>query len=262
VGIYDNPWAYELACEFRDVPGEVDALLAWSGRYGRPVVRSVLELAAGPAEHAREFAQRGIAATALDLNPAMCAYATEQAKLTGLGLDVVEADMTSFELDRRFDLVVTMLDSTAHLMTLDAFVAHLDRAAGHLADNGIYILEMSHPADRLTDDSRVSTSWTFDHDGVSGAVRWGSPGDRMDPITQVVNENVTITVERDGEVQTVKGVVPYRFWTATEVQAAVRLSGALEIVARFGDFTQPGHRDIPLEAPEAWRMITIFRAAA
>jgi SAM-dependent methyltransferase len=256
-GIYDNPWAYELACDFRVVPDEIDALLGWCARHQadpKPV-RNVLELAAGPAEHAREFARRGIPATALDLSPAMCRYAAEQAKVAGIELEVVEADMTAFDLGRRFDLVVTMLDSTAHLMTLDAFVAHLDRAAAHLSGGGLYILEMSHPADRLTDDHRVSTSWTFEHDDVRGAVRWGQPEDKLDPITQIVEDHVTITVTRDDDTQVIQGVVPYRFWTATELTAAVRLSGALETVAQYGDF----HGDIPLSAPEAWRMITIFR---
>jgi hypothetical protein len=143
-------------------------------------------------------------------------------------------------------------------MTLDAFVAHPDRAAAHLADGGLYILEMSHPADRLTDDQRVSTSWTFEQDDVRGAVRWGEPEDRLDPITQIVDDHVTITVHRDDDTQVIQGVVPYRFWTATELDAAVRLSGALEMVAQYGDFDG----DVPLSAPEAWRMITVFRRAA
>jgi SAM-dependent methyltransferase len=188
----------------------------------------------------------------------MCRYAADRAKATGIDLEVVEADMTDFDLGRRFDLVVTMLDSTAHLMTLDAFVAHLDRAAAHLVDGGLYILEMSHPADRLTDDQRVSTSWTFEQDDVRGAVRWGEPEDRLDPITQIVDDHVTITVHRDDDTQVIEGVVPYRFWTATELDAAVRLSGALEMVAQYGDFDG----DVPLSAPEAWRMITVFRRAA
>src|SRR5580704_11901118 len=61
-GIYDQPELYELACAYRDVPAEVTALQAWcathfSGSAG--AARSVLELAAGPAEHARELARRG-----------------------------------------------------------------------------------------------------------------------------------------------------------------------------------------------------------
>ena len=46
--IYDHPQAYELACSFRDVSAEVDALRRWADG-----ARDVLELAAGPAEHAR-----------------------------------------------------------------------------------------------------------------------------------------------------------------------------------------------------------------
>ncbi len=243
--IYDHPWAYELACSFRDVSAEVDALLDWSGGPA-----DVLELAAGPAEHAREFAHRGIPATALDLSPAMCAYARERG--IGLPLDVVEGDMTAFKLGRTFDLVVTMLDSTAHLMDLDAFVAYLACVRDHLAEGGLAVIEMSHPADRLSDTPRVSTAWSVEENGVSARVRWGEPSDEMDPITQVVRDHVTIAVD-GGEI--VQGVVPYRFWTATEVEAALRLAGGLTAVARYGDFDAT----VAVGSPEAWRMITLLR---
>src|SRR6266581_4268399 len=74
-GIYEEPEFYEAACAYRDVPAEVDALVRWFGKHhgtdsGLP--GSVLELAAGPAEHARNLAARGVEATVLDLSPAMC----------------------------------------------------------------------------------------------------------------------------------------------------------------------------------------------
>jgi SAM-dependent methyltransferase len=243
--IYDHPRAYELACSFRDVRAEVDALVAWAGD-----CRDVLELAAGPAEHAREFAHRGVPATALDLSPAMCAYAREQG--LGLPLDVVQGDMTDFSLGRRFDLVITMLDSTAHLMTLDHFTAYLTRVREHLAGDGLAVIEMSHPADRLGDTPRVSNAWTVSKDGVSAHVRWGEPGDELDPVTQVVEDRVTIAID-GGEV--IQGVVPYRFWTATELAAAIRLAGGLRVQAQYGDF-DPG---VSLSSPDAWRMITLLR---
>ncbi|MEO5878189.1 MAG: class I SAM-dependent methyltransferase [Streptosporangiaceae bacterium] len=270
MSIYDDPGAYELACAFREVPPEVDALLAWSARYGLAPVHSVLELAAGPAEHSREFARRGIEVTALDLSPAMCRYAGGQAARTGLAFEIVEADMTRFDLGRRFDLVITMLDSTSHLMTLDALVAHFDRAAAHVAAGGLYILEMNHPRDRLTDDPSVSTSWEVERDGVRADVRWGEPGDLMDPITQISDDRVTISISeppaRDGgprRTRVVEDVVPYRFWTATELTAAVRLAAALhpvnalEIVAQYGEFAVAP--DVAVTDPEAWRLITVLR---
>jgi SAM-dependent methyltransferase len=253
-GIYDDPSAYDLACDFRDVPREVETLLHWCARHRGPV-RTVLELAAGPAEHAREFARRGVAATALDLNAAMCSYAAAQADRAAVTLDVVQADMTCFDLGHRFDLIITMLDSTSHLMTLDAFVAHLGRAAAHLTPDGLYILEMSHPADRLTTEPKTSTGWQVSRGDVEATVRWGEPHDRLDPITQIADDHVTITVTEGGRTRVVRDVVPYRFWTATELTAAVRLSGALEIVAQYGDF----EGGVPLDSPDAWRMITVTR---
>src|SRR5690606_38126965 len=134
--------------------------------------------AAGPAEHARKFARRGLAATALDLNPRMCAHAAAEADREGVKVEVVQDDMTRFELGRRFDLVVTMLDSTSHLMTLDAFVAHLRRVAAHLSPGGLYIVEMSHPRDRLGEPT-VSTGWTVERGAVRADVRWGEPSDLL-----------------------------------------------------------------------------------
>jgi SAM-dependent methyltransferase len=243
--IYDHPQAYELACSFRDVPAEVDALRTWAGG-----ARNVLELAAGPAEHAREFARCDVPATALDLNPAMCAYAKERG--AGLPLEVVCADMTGFRLDRRFDLVITMLDSTAHLMTLDAFVAYLECTREHLADGGLAVIEMSHPADRLSDTPRVSTAWSVESNGMRAHVRWGEPADTLDPISQIVEDHVTIAID-GGDV--VQGVVPYRFWTATELTAAIRLAGGLSVQAQYGDFDA----NVALGSPDAWRMITLLR---
>ncbi|MGP4028494.1 class I SAM-dependent methyltransferase [Actinomadura sp. 3N407] len=268
-GIYDDPWAYELACSFRDVPAEVDVLLGWCAEH-RPAGRpgTVLELAAGPAEHAREFARRGLAATALDLNPQMCAYAAREAARAEVEVEVVQDDMTRFDLGRRFDLIVTMLDSTSHLMTLDAFVAHLRRAAAHLSPGGLYIVEMSHPRDRLGDEPTVSTGWTVERGGVHASVRWGEPGDRLDPVTQIADDHVTVTITGDGDVvapgngdaRVLRDVVPYRFWTATELDAAIRLASGLEVVAQYGDFGA-GADTVALTDPEAWRMITILRGA-
>ena len=113
-GIYDEPEFYQAACAYRDVPAEVNALLRWSARHRSPdsgLPRSALELAAGPAEHARNLARRGLAATALDLNPAMCARARDLAAADGVELSVVQADMRDFRLRGRFDLAITMLNS-------------------------------------------------------------------------------------------------------------------------------------------------------
>jgi hypothetical protein len=50
-------------------------------------------------------------------------------------------------------------------------------------------------------------------------------------------------------------VVPSRFWTATEIAAAIRLACGFTIVASYGDFDET----TAVDAPEAWRLILILR---
>jgi len=226
---------YELACAYRDVLSEVDALERWFARLSDlgaacaggagTVPGSVLEFAAGPADHSLELARRGASVTALDLSPAMCVRARDKAQRDGLRLDVVHADMRDFTLPARFDLAITMLNSLCHLMELDDLVTHLKAAAAHIVPGGLYIIELAHPADFLTMVPRTSSEWDTDVDGRQVHVRWGGADDAIDPVTQVTREHVRVTVRDAAGSRTLTDVVPNRFWTRTEVTAAARLAG-------------------------------------
>ena len=248
-GIYDEPELYELACAYRDITAEVTALAAWCEVHHAGPVGSVLELAAGPAEHARELARRGLRATALDRSPAMCGYAAAQAKSAGVTLDVIEGDMRDFQISDSggnpvlFDVAITMLNSVCHLFTLDDLVRHLAAVRAQLAPCGLYIVELAHPADFFAPEPRTSNEWVIDASGVHAEVRWGGRGERIDPLTQVTKEHMSITATaQDGTIRTVSDVVPNRFWTLTEFTAAIALanlghpSGGFELVASYGDF--------------------------
>jgi SAM-dependent methyltransferase len=271
-GIYDQPELYELACAYRDIPAEVSALQAWWDTYCTGTgIESVLELAAGPAEHARELARRGLRATALDWSAAMCSYAAGQAKAAGVALDVVEADMRSFAIAGPdgtrvlFDAAITMLNSACHLFTLDDLIRHLTAVRAHLVVGGLYVVELAHPADLFAPTPRTSNDWTVDTQGMHADVHWGGRSDPIDPVTQVTNEHVTITATaQDGTIRTVSDTVPNRFWTLTEFTAAIALanaarpddsSGTWELAATYGDFDEITR----LEDPTAWRMILILR---
>jgi hypothetical protein len=52
--VFDAVDAYEIAFGYRDIPAEVDLLTVWSRRHGPGRPDRVLELAAGPADHALE----------------------------------------------------------------------------------------------------------------------------------------------------------------------------------------------------------------
>jgi SAM-dependent methyltransferase len=249
VSIFDYARAYEVAFSYRDVADEVDALLRWHGG----TVTTALELAAGPADHALELAARGHTASTVDLSPAMCARATERATERGLALaGVVNADMVDFDIGAQFDLAFCLIDSLAHVLDLDALIAHLTCVRRHLAPGGAYIVETLHPGDAFSRGSRTDTDWTVEQPDVTVRVRWGR-GEPIDPLTQVTRERVTIDVRAPWGEQRIEEVLSQRFWTRDELCAAARLAG-LTVAARYGDF-----RDTPLDDPRAWRMMTVFR---
>jgi SAM-dependent methyltransferase len=263
-GIYDDPELYQIACAYRDIPSEVDALLEWAARHWREPgggPSSVLELAAGPAGHALELARRGLRSTALDINPAMCSWASARAATADLALEVIAADMRDFKFTdgaghHMVDLAITMLNSACHLFTLDDMVNHLGAVAASLVAGGLYIMELAHPADYLSQASRTSNEWIIEQDGLVADVRWGGPLDAIDPVTQITREQVNITLRySDGTTRTVTDVVPNRFWTATEITAAIRLAGGFTIAATYGDFDQT----TAIDAPDAWRLILVLR---
>lgn len=248
--IFDYPHAYELAFSYRDVPHEVDALLKWHGGG----VTSVLEIAAGPGDHALEFAGRALTASTMDLNPAMCARAKERATERGLALrGVTNADMVEFDLGERFDLVFCLIDSLAHVLELDDLVTHLASVRRHLAPDGAYVMETLHPADGFGVGEHTEIDWTVERDGVRARVRWGRGDEPMDPLTQVTQAVVTIDVHAPWGDQRIEETMAQRFWTRDEIRAAARLAG-LDVVAQYGDFDGGD-----LDAEKAWRMISVLR---
>lgn len=255
VGIYGDPEAYQLAFSYRDFPAEVDAVLSYLNGCGTGVTR-VLELTAGPADHALEFARRGIRATALDLSAEMVEFAAARARAADAPLGVIRADVTEFELTDEYDLALLMLDSAAHLHDLDAFVGNLQSVGRALRDGGRYVLEMTHPAEFFGAPSRTDSAWSLREGPLLVNVEW-NPSGPVDPVTQMQMYAAAITVD-DGprRVKTISQTVPQRCWTATEFEAVVRLSGCFQIESRFGA--------LDLETPfddgtDSWRMVSVLR---
>ena len=107
------------------------------GRH-RAGAASLLELGCGTGSMLRLFT--GTASlTGLDRSPQMLAIAAEKVP----GAELVEADMSSFSLGRKFDVVVCVFDSLNHLLTFDAWLSTFDAAAAHLADDGLFVFDVN-----------------------------------------------------------------------------------------------------------------------
>jgi len=128
-----------------------------------PHAQTLLDLACGTGGHLEYFRHR-YQCEGLDLSLPMLA----QARTRLSDVTFHEANMISFDLGRRFDVITCMYGSIAFLQTLENVVAMLRCVAGHLHDNGAVLVEpWWAPEQLLEGEVRVDSTETPDGQIVS-----------------------------------------------------------------------------------------------
>lgn len=116
-------------------------------RAEHPQARTVLDVACGTGEHARLLAaDHGFQVDGLDLNTEFLRLA----RLKHPGGRFYEADMREFALSDRYDAVVCMFSSIGYVKTLPALERTLRTFRGHIAPNGIVVVEPWFPPEVMT----------------------------------------------------------------------------------------------------------------
>jgi SAM-dependent methyltransferase len=103
----------------------------------------LLEQGSGTGRLLVPLAERGFSVQGVELSPEMVAQMNE--KPGGQNIPVVIEDMTSFELDERFDIVLLAYNTLFSLTSQARQVQCLENAAGHLAGGGRLVLEAYAP---------------------------------------------------------------------------------------------------------------------
>ncbi len=253
---YSLPQIYDIAFDFRDVPGECDFLLKVAGdQLGRPV-RSAIELACGPAYHVREFARRNLISHGLDNSPEMVTYANELITREKLDAKIFLGDMRNWQSDQKYDLAYILIASFAHLLTNRDILDHLNCVADMLTDDGLYIISTAHPRDfwheahsATTDSGNVpsgvlkgrpdladDTSWTQSRDGFTVTTNWGGTNQQFDPLTEIDDVVISFDVEHNGQTTRHEFPTQLRRLSFQIFMALVQLSGRFAVVDMYGDF--------------------------
>lgn len=222
--VYGNSRAYDLAFSYRDYASEVGRLAAWYSRLSESDgPRSVLELACGPARHAIEFARVGLFAAGLDIMPSMCAYASDLANECGQDVQIALADMTSFDLGARFDLVILMLNSLVHIPDEAALGRHFRCVRRHLAESGVYVIEA---ATGRPIEAYEEVEWTQALGDDRIDVRWGADGRYEYPSLRGVVGGDAVEIEDRYRART---------WSVRELVRASEQAG-LALLGGYGNF--------------------------
>lgn len=140
---------------FAGLPGDVDFYMeeAKKARPGR-----VLEIGCGTGRVLIPIAQAGVEVTGLDASPDMlCVLRRKMSALdepVRKRVELIEDDMTCFDLSRRFSLVMIPCRAFLHLLTVEEQRQALRCIREHLADDGRLIMNVFDPRlDALLDDT-------------------------------------------------------------------------------------------------------------
>lgn len=179
---------YDL--DLQDDPGDLDLYLAMAERTGGPI----LELAGGSGRLAVPLALAGHAVTVVDNDPSMLARAadawasrpTRRRRPAG-SLEMVEADLTTVSLGRRFGLAFIAFNSLLLLDGPEAQRQALRVLAAHLRPGGVAIIDHLLPdaTDLGAYDGRLFLDWVRD-DPATGELVTKLSSARHDPATASV----------------------------------------------------------------------------
>ena len=249
--IYSQPALYDLAFGYRDFEEEVEFL--WQRHVdvtGQQPERT-LEVAAGPARHSLTalMAHDDVLKTAycVDNSNAMLHYATDIAEHE-LSIDEQKkfhyrvADMRNFSISESVDTAWILLGSLQHMTTNNDVRQCLNSNNDCLVPGGTLVIELPHPRETFSMVECTRNGWKVPLEDGEGegagelSIIWGDDDDLFDPITQVRQFTVRMTLQGTEDDKIVTEVVPMRLFTTQEVEAlatasnfrVASLHGALE----------------------------------
>jgi SAM-dependent methyltransferase len=202
------------------------------------------------------MARRGKSATALDCSEAMVRYGLAKAREEGLAISYIHSDMIEFDLGCSFDITALLMDSASYLLTNDDVYRNFRAVARHLVPGGLYILEIPHPQHTFGVRHVTDTDWEATRGDTNIRMQWGLADDPFDPITQVRDVTVVVTITRGDDVQTIREQARQRSFTTNELRALVDASGCFQMVDIFGAMDA----SVPFSnTKESWRMVSVLQ---
>jgi SAM-dependent methyltransferase len=245
--VYAQPIYYEIAFSFFNPKRQVDCFEEVIKRFSRIRVKRFLDVACGPSLQLREIARRGYEAVGLDKRGEMLQYLCGKAKEEGLNMEIVQADMTNFRLDRKADFAFIMMGSFAFKSNED-MLKHLDSVAASLKGGGLYFIQ-NFGVNWKADWTKAQTqSWEMERGGIK--VRTTYETIVKDIIDQIVTEKITLEVVDHGR----KGIFTHeediKLVFPQEFKLLVKINEKFEFLGWWKGSVDEWYLDQPLEKTE------------
>jgi SAM-dependent methyltransferase len=193
---------YERHADLYDLAFDWDSSeeAAWLQVRLGPACRKVLEPGCGSGRIVEALANRGLHVVGLDRSRPMVEIARRRMKAAGVDAELVVADMTEFDLDRRFDGAVCSINTLAHLSPGD-LVRHLEQMGRHLPAGARYLVQLDlHDPAHVEAPPRAS-QWEMERGETKLRITWATDEVDVDAARQRQRSRIEIlSGERAGEV--------------------------------------------------------------
>ena len=246
--VFDKQYSnwYDLFYRGKDYLLECD-LIEKVFKENRLSPRTILDLGCGTGGHALPLSQRGYRVTGVDRSSRMLEIAGKKAASEGLTIDFHEQNINNFQLDSRFDAVISMFAVIGYQAANDSLEKTLLKVREHLEPGGIFIFDCWYGPAVLKQgpESRIKTLETG---ADSRILRLVTPG--PDVLNQVVHINYQVLeIKGPRIVDETKETHTMRFFFAQELRYFLEKAGFNRVrFYPFGDLTrEPG--------PSDWNML-------
>ncbi len=256
MSIYNYPKYYDIAFGYRDLDLECDFIEKQIAVHSKSDNFSLLDIACGTGSHLVEMGKRGFDVSGFDISPRMIEYAQKKSENAGVNATLWVDNMVSFTSEKKFGCAINLLTGFNYLLRNEDVEAHLKRVSDSLDAGGLYIIEMNHPREFITNKPSTSNSWVETDGNIEIEVDWDNERTPVDILTHIVTTKPIIKVI-DGEKEiNINMVEKFRIYLYQEIVHFVECSSEFEIVNSFGSF----RFDKPLDnSKDSWRMILVLR---
>ncbi len=186
--------------------------------------QSALEFAIGTGRIALPLAATGMDVEGIELSRDMIARL--HAKPAGAAIHVVQGDMSTVQMERRYGLVYLVFNTIFNLLTVDGQIDCFANAARHLTEDGVFVVETAMPHSWMpSGKSDYVHAEQVNLDSVVFDVA------RYDPVTQHLTENHVRISPSGISMQP----IVCRLITPGEMDLMARMAG-LQLVHRYANW--------------------------
>jgi len=256
MSVFENPRYFEIAFQHRDIGKECDFIESVMETFSKTDNRKALDIYCGTGAHILELLRRGYDVDGFDCTDPMLEYVRKKLNPKFYKPRLWKDNLESFTVEGEYGLLTNMLTSFNYITTNEGVLSHLECAAKALSYGGIYIIEMNHPRDMLSDSTSAPNKWIEVRDNLEIEMDWDYKSAHLDYIDQIYNMTGKMKIREGDDEKILTSEEKIRIYLFQEMRALISLSGWLNLVRAFGAF----HFEQTLDgSDDSWRMILVLR---